>query len=354
MDEGFKDIFDEFEKKEAPEKSETTEEKDEAKQESIAKDEQPKTATPAKKSLLDDFGADDTASIPGIEDITTLPEPFDPRDPEDDEPGPEQPTLIAKYSPTTTPTTTSTTSDEKWDFSEDKTSGKEVWVIYGLKGHGKTRIALGFLETIVGFSFDQKTAPIKENSFNGDPRITVHNAVKYMDYSSPQAELESSERTFRFIMALLDNIEKKEKKPDWILIDAIDIYTVIAEMTMRYRNGLQPYQGIANRNLWKERRLYIRQIEHKSLAVANKGIIYTAFTDQHEIIQDGEFIIKEDIPRWINVIMYGTDYVIKAYQINDEKGKHFMIHVDSSKNDNRIKTGATIDVTNSGIPLQTV
>lgn len=332
MTEGFEDIFTEFEKGEKPKPKEPSKQGVLEIPVEPQKD-PPEPAEPVKSgSLLDALTPADSAVTPA----PSLPV---------EEPVPVPVSLVPEPAPVI--------STEKWDFAEDKTSGKEVWLFFGLKGHGKTKMALSFTETVEALSFDQKTAPIKANVYGGDPRITVHNAVKYMDYSSPQAQLESSDRTFRFIMALLDHIAAGER-PDWILIDACDIYIVIAEMVMRYRNGLQPYQGIANLNLWKERRLYIRQIHHKSIEVAKKGIIYTAFTKQHEIIQDGDFITKEDIPRWIDAVMYETDYVIKTYTVQDEKGKRFMIHVDSSKNDQRIKTGETIDVTGRGIPLQTV
>ena len=118
-------------------------------------------------------------------------------------------------------------------------------------------------------------------------RIKVFDAVRYHDMSSTETWLESSDRTFRYINSLLDHI-KEEVKPDWIVIDGLEIYNQIAEMTMRYRNNLLPYQGVANMNLWKERRLYIRQLHYKALEIAKRGIIYTTYSEKDKVIVDGD------------------------------------------------------------------
>jgi len=63
---------------------------------------------------------------------------------------------------------------------------KEVWLIFGDKGTGKTTVALSFPGEILVLSFDRKSAIIKHNMYNDDPRIHVFDVVKYMDYSTPE------------------------------------------------------------------------------------------------------------------------------------------------------------------------
>jgi len=74
-------------------------------------------------------------------------------------------------------------------------------------------------------------------------------------------------------------------------------------------------------------------------------VIYTTYVDKDEIIQDGDFVVKEDVPRWIDAIMYETDVVIRIRRVNTEKGLGFVAEVESSKMDFVFPTGAKIDVT---------
>jgi len=224
---------------------------------------------------------------------------------------------------------------------------KEVILIYGHKGHGKTYLAMSFPGTKVVLSFDRKSAMVKYKDYKGDKRIHVYDVVRYMDYSTSQKFLESADKTFRYLNVLLDHIS--QNPPDWIVIDGSEIFQQICEMTMRYRNNLMPFQGIANLNLWKERRLYIRQIHNKCLSIARRGIIYTTYVDKDEIVVDGEIIARKDVPKWIDAIMYETDTVIRVIAVSTDAeggGKKFIATVESSKGS--LPTGLRADITDAG------
>jgi len=230
----------------------------------------------------------------------------------------------------------------KWDFSEEVVPTKIVVLIYGDKGTGKTTTAMSFPGEIAVLSFDKKAAIIKEKMFNGDKRIHVFDAIKYMDYSSPKTVVASADVTFQYIQALLDYIAKKIK-PNWIVIDGAEIFEAICEWTMRYRNKLEAFQGISNLNLWKERRLYIKQIHYKALEVAKRGIIYTTYCTYDEIIVQGDVVNKKKVPKWIDVLVTETDFVLMT-QVDDMNDR-FLVKVVSSKDDSFMKTGKLYDVT---------
>lgn len=261
------------------------------------------------------------------------------------EPSPEEavegrPTAPVKPLPTTPKTT------EEFKLEEEPSQPKKVIVLYGWKGHGKTFIAFTLGGKILCLSFDHKSQPIKAEHFP-DATITVRDAVKYLDKSSPEAYLESSERTFRYINWILD--QEATKEFDWVIIDGSEILQVICEMTMRYRNNIMPFQGIANRNLWKERRMYISQIHNKALGISSKGVVYTTYTEKEEIIKDGETVAKEDVPKWIDVILYETDIVIRVRSEDTKgQGRRFFAEVESSKT-KKIPTGRKRDVTDAGM-----
>jgi hypothetical protein len=227
---------------------------------------------------------------------------------------------------------------------EEPIPTKEVWLIFGDKGTGKTTTALSFPGEILVLSFDRKSSIVKFNMFNNDPRIHIFDIVKYMDYSTPEAMTASAEKTFEYLNYLLDNYLSKYSQPDWVVIDGAQIFQQIAEWTMRHRHDLGPFDGISNLNLWKERRMYIRQIHNKALNIAKRGIIYTTYVEKDEVVIRGEVVTRKDAPAWIDVLIYETDYVLYTYF--DEAKKTYHVRVVSSKNDKKIKSGSELDVTN--------
>lgn len=235
---------------------------------------------------------------------------------------------------------------EEAELAEAKGTAKNNFMVYGQKGAGKTFLSFSFSGKIVCLSFDKKSLPIKQHSFDNDNRIRVFDAVALMDYSSPEAWTESADRSFKRLNILLDKIAEQE--PDWIVIDGSEILQQICEMTMRYRNNLMCFQGISNRNLWKERRLYIRQIHNKCFDIAKKGVIYTTYTSKNEIIREGEYVVKDDVPKWIDAILYETDAVIKIRSLQEKSGRKFYATVESSKFP-PFKTGRETDVTDRGV-----
>ena len=241
------------------------------------------------------------------------------------------------------------TKPEEFDFSEEIGPGKAVITIYGHKGFGKTAVALSFPGKIAALSFDRKTKAISVGLYpDRDGReIKVWDAKRYYDESSPMNKLMSAEKTFHYIIQLLDKVIR-QWEPDWVLIDGTEIMQEICEMVMRYRNNLMPYQGIANRNLWKERRMYMRQIHNLALDVAKKGIIYTLYPKEHDIrIVDGEVMDRQEMPGWIDVVMSETDTVIKVERVWEEGAKRIFVTVESNKSPVvPFADGIRVDVTN--------
>jgi len=232
--------------------------------------------------------------------------------------------------------------DYDFKFEEAENENHEVYTIYGLKGDGKTALAYSFDGTKAVLSFDKKSVLTKNNLFNENKSIKVYDAIKYMD-ENPETFVESCMKTYDYCVFLLENIAKE--KVDWIVIDGLEIFTRIGEMVMRGRHGLTVIQGIANRNLWKERRLLLRALHKKATEASKKGIIYTTYTDKDEIVEDGELVSKKTVPKWTDVVMEQTDIVLHVYSKQEDDTRKFYVDVITSKNDKKVKTGKTIDVT---------
>jgi len=230
----------------------------------------------------------------------------------------------------------------KGEIKEDVASAKLVILIYGEKGCGKTMQAFSFPGEIACLSFDQKSMRIKQNKYNKDDRIHVFDMVKFMDYTDQSSVTQSSSKTYEYINAVLEHLEKTVK-PDWIVIDGSDIFHTICEWTMRFRHGIEAFAGIQNLNLWKERRLLMRQIHNRCLQIANRGVIYTTYSVKDDLVVDGELVLKKDVPQWIDVIMYATDVVIHAF--TDPVSRTYRAKIITSKDDALFPSGRSYDVT---------
>ena len=234
---------------------------------------------------------------------------------------------------------------DDFQFKEAQSISKEVYTIYGKKGVGKTTLALSFPGSVAALSFDRKTLMPVVNYFKeSSGRLKVYDAVEFLERSTEE-KTGSSEKTYKYVLFLLENLSKSN--PDWILIDGVEIVSKMAESVMRFRHGLSPYQGVANLNIWKERNDIIAQIHRKALDASKRGVIYTTYTQTEEIVQEGTVITRLEIPRYIDEVMWETDYVLHIEAVYDQKTKktQFILRIVSSKNDNKMKTGTVLDIT---------
>ena len=247
-------------------------------------------------------------------------------------------------------------------LEEEQFNPKVTYVIYGDKSAGKTSIALSFPGTILAISFDHKTVPIKHYFFNdkkldfkenGEHRIKVYDGVQGYDKSFANITKSAYDcivRIDKFLRNIVDNCPE-DKLPDYIFIDGVEELYKMAEMYMRKIEGLKPTQGTANQNVWKRRTYTMDSIHRLCTLCSKKGIIYSTYTEQKELIKDGAIIQKKEIPKWMGDLMKETDVVIKAVKtFNDKTGQNFYAYVESSKYP-VLKPGESILMTNRRIQL---
>jgi len=211
------------------------------------------------------------------------------------------------------------------------------------KGEGKTTLAFAFKGKKAVLSFDNKSVKIKKYLYNDSSDILILNGIAIYDRSTPDRRLQSSSESVDLVYKMVKK-DCREFEADWIIVDGLEVFSQMAEMKMRFNEGLRPYEGTPNRNVWKLRRDYIANLHELAVATAKKGVIYTTYLDKDEIIVDGTLVTKKDVPRWVDVVMEQTDIVIKTFMKQDQGVVRFFASVETSKVP-FIKTGRVVDIT---------
>jgi len=337
LDEVFARFEEAGKKKEEPKKEEKVPEKSE---EPVKVEQKPAPESP----LTFGFEPSVTTAESKPETVETTHVPSFPFPPTEEAPTvPEEKKELVPPTPPPVPTPLITPSmEEEFAVKEATEEGAIGTMIYAGKGEGKTVLAMSHPGKVAVLSFDRQALPVKKNHYNNDSRLQVYDAIMHYNKASADLLLSSSDKTYRFVNAILDLLEKNP--PDVIILDGSEILHVICEMTMRYRNNLQPFQGITNRNLWKERNMYVDQVFLRSLKIAKQTVICTAYIDKDEIIKEGEFVTKDDVPKWVGTIMTDTRVVIRVKPNVKQGIQKFYAWIQSSK-DPRYKTGSVVDIT---------
>ena len=221
-----------------------------------------------------------------------------------------------------------------FDTSPDITKGKTIVTDYGDKGGGKT--TAGFLLTqgylglpggrTAAISFDDKTKITKEQLFPKE-NITVYDGKRYFD-EDPKQITKSGYISYKYIMAILYGIDYE---PDWIMFDGLSILSLILEMSMRFQNNLRPTQGVANLNVWKDRKFMLQAIHNLAVRKAKYGVIYTTYSEKNKIIIDGNLVTESDVPIYVDIIMQETDIVMHTSKQKGKNGNMFFYTIDSTK-----------------------
>ena len=234
-----------------------------------------------------------------------------------------------------------------FDLSEEKEHLGETMLYYGEKGDGKTVMALSHEGTICCIGFDNKSLKIHKDYYNSDPRIHVFDGIRYLDKSSGEAWLESASKTINYINDLLFK-KISQLKPDWIVIDNMEVFVRTCEMAMRCHNNFRPFQPFSF-DYWKERNMLVDQVHNACMRIAKKGVIYTAYIAEGVLsIKDGKVVEMKKQPKWSADIKYQTDTVIFVDSERTKNELRFFATIESSKN-KKFRTGDRRDVTNKGI-----
>lgn len=221
-----------------------------------------------------------------------------------------------------------------FDTSPDTTKGKTIVTIHGNKGGSKTTtgflLTQGFLglpgNRTAAISFDDKTKITKEQLFPNE-NITVYDGKRYFD-EDPKKITISGYISYKYLMQILYSIDYE---PDWIMFDGLTIESLMLEQAMRFMNNLRPTQGVANLNVWKDRKFMLQALHNLAVRKAKYGVVYTTYSTKSKIVIDGNLVTEQDVPEYVDIVMQETDIVMYASKLKGKDGNLFYYTVETTK-----------------------
>lgn len=202
--------------------------------------------------------------------------------------------------------------------------------IYGAKGSSKTMlstyIALASSKgkiLIITFETTATRNTIDQFFDKFKDRIDVLSLDRLFDFNDSDEMLKTMSVA---VDTILDELRTAEQNPySWVILEGLQELNQVAEGKMRYMNQLTAYQGVKNRNLWKERKLYLTQIYKAMHRASKNGVI---FTSQEVTIEDEDGNRKE--PAWYGIIKEQTDITIETrkkvdFGLQDSQVRFFAI-----------------------------
>lgn len=228
---------------------------------------------------------------------------------------------------------------------------KFVFVVYGKKGEGKTSTAMSLVgnnQTVGCISFDGMSQIIQQNFFP-EMKADFYNAMRYKEITIerignkviPVASVANACKNSYELFNYMENM----KEYDWIIVDGLNILERMVEGLMREAEGKQYSDGIINPMAWRRRNDSINAVFDYALSKARIGVIYTVYTSDKILKENGIETDIIELPHYVGDVAYKSHVVIRTKVRNDKDGRRYICIIDSSKIKN-IKSGDEIDITN--------
>ena len=185
-------------------------------------------------------------------------------------------------------------------------SGVDLIWIAGDKDAGKTLLAFLFEGSILCFSYDGKSVAIKEQDFENDERIEIHDIDSRFD-KSLENKVKSGAHCTDYIMKVLYTYP--EKSVDYVVHDYAELIPKLTEMKGRHIEEVELLTAISKYSeVWKKRHTMMDDLLYRSKKIARKGVIFTGFTYRDNLIVDGA-IVKTGmrVPKWFGDVERDID-----------------------------------------------
>lgn len=240
------------------------------------------------------------------------------------------------------------------------TKGKETILIAGDKNAGKSVAALSFPGKIAVIAFDEKIFSARDyvlkHGIKDEKDIMIYYPAKFYnpkavdDREIGQAAIAVINEAFRDVYSIKVRAEADKFVPDWIFFDNMEFFIRLAEFAGKYKRGVpittRPQEGD---NVWGAfdiRNIITNVIYKTAIAISKKGVIYTLYTREKDVILPDGTTKKAQVPRWFEVLMYETDNHIIVWK--DEDNARYFAKIVGTKDDEKYPDGLIIETTGRG------
>jgi len=237
-------------------------------------------------------------------------------------------------------------------------AGKETILIAGEKNDGKSISALSFPGKIAVVAFDEKIFAARdfvvEHGIKREDEIMIYYPAKHYnpkavdDREIGKAAIAVINEAFRAIYSIKVRAEAGTFVPDWILFDNLEFFIRLAEFAGKYKRGVpitvRPEKGDDVWGAFDIRNIITNVIYKAAISIPKKGVIYTLYTKEKEVVMPDGTTKKVKTPKWFEVLMYETDHHILVWK----DGDRYFAKIVGTKNPKKYPDGLELEVTNVG------
>ncbi len=242
--------------------------------------------------------------------------------------------------------------------SAPPSGNKETILIAGEKNDGKSISALSFPGKIAVVAFDEKIFSARnfavELGIKKPEDIMIYYPTKHYnpkavdDREIGKAAVAVINEAFRAVYSIKVRAEAGTFVPDWILFDNLEFFIRLAEFAGKYKRGVpitaRPEKGDDVWGAFDLRNIITNVIYKAAISIPKKGVIYTLYTKEKDVVMPDGTTKKVKTPKWFEVLMYETDHHILVWK---DEGRYFA-KIIATKSPKKYPDGLELEVTNIG------
>ena len=238
------------------------------------------------------------------------------------------------------------------------TEGKETILIAGEKNGGKSVSALSFPGKIAVISFDEKIFAARDfvvrHGIKDEKDIMIYYPAKHYnpkavdDREIGKAAIAVINDAFKAVYSIKVRAETGQFVPDWIFFDNLEFFIRLAEFAGKYRRGVPitttPQKGDDVWGAFDIRNIITNVIYKAAVSTPKKGVIYTLYTKDKDVVLPDGTTKKAQVPKWFEVLMYETDHHVIVWK-NENR---YFAKIVGTKDENKYPDGLAVEVTGVG------
>ena len=238
------------------------------------------------------------------------------------------------------------------------TGSRETILIAGEKNGGKSVAALSFPGKIAVIAFDGKIFAARDfvvrHGIKDENEVMIYYPAKHYnpkavdDGEIGKAAIAVINDAFRAVYSIKVRADTGQFVPDWVLFDNLEFSIRLAEFAGKYKRGVPitttPQKGDDVWGAFDIRNIITNVIYKAAVSIPKKGVIYTLYTKDKDVVLPDGTTKKAQVPKWFEVLMYETDNHIIVWK-DDSR---YFAKIVGTKDEERYPDGLIIETTSVG------